>query len=555
MQAEIASLPLLDQEAMVARLVWLQSGRADQMPPPEDDLGWFFWLLMAGRGSGKTRAGAEDTWWFAYTFPGARIAVVSPTSDDCRKVCFEGESGLLAKTPPSFIENWNRGEKILTFTNGSMAIGYSADEPDRLRGPQHHRAWCDELAAWRYLDATLDNLLMGLRLGGAPRIVGTTTPRPIRRIKEIVAERRNDPKSRTPAAVVRPEGTTHLDTVSTYANARNLPKIFLDTILKRYEGTRLGRQELDADLLEDVPGALWKRSALDALRTTAVNTHTVIGRSGQPVTLRRVIVAVDPATKSKKPENAGVVESAAGKSADPDEWGIIVAGLGDDGRGYILADMSCSGTPAEVGEVIVRTYDEWRADRIVYEENQGGEMVLLTITTSAASLRQRGERPVDFVPCQAVWASKGKVTRAEPVSALDEQGRISHVGSFPVLEDQMCEFTSDFNRDKMGYSPDRVDARVWAITHLMLDGATDGTNIKDFYRTSHADMVEQAEALRTGGTSRHGLVCLTPPDGVGTMTGIQGDEYRPDADGYIWVRPDDVPPLVRAGARRAEEMA
>lgn len=537
LQSEIIQLPLLDLEAMSARLEWLTDGRADQMPPPEDDLGWFIWLLMAGRGSGKTRAGAEDCWWYAYRNPEARIAVVSPTSDDCRKVCFEGESGLLAKTPKSFIANWNRGEKILTFTNGSMAIGYSADEPDRLRGPQHHRAWCDEIAAWRYIDDTLDNLLMGLRLGPSPRLVATSTPRPIKRLKEIVAERRNYIPGRP---MPKPDGTTHVDTVSTFANARNLPRIFLDTILKKYKGTRLGRQELEAQLLEDMPGALWMRSGLDAMRTTSPKRHHVLGRSGQLVTLGRIVVAVDPATKSKE---------------EADEWGVVVVGLGDDGRGYVLADLSQGGTPAEIGELAVRAYDEWEADRIVYESNQGGEMVLLTITTSAAELRRRGEREVDFVATQEVWASKGKVTRAEPVSALYEQGMVSHVGSFPVMEDQMCEFKSDFDRNKMGYSPDRVDALVWGVTHLMLSAAIDGTNVKDFYRRGHAEVVERAEAERSGGVSRTGRVRLLPPPGVTIMTGMLGDEYRTDENGDIWVRPADLIPLRNAGAREypAEE--
>lgn len=534
-QSEIMQLPLLDQQAMVARMTWLSEGRHNQMPPPERDLGWFFWLLMAGRGFGKTRAGAEDIWWYGYRNPGSRIAVIGSTSDDCRKVCFEGESGLLAKCPDALIASWNRGEKVLTLTNGTIVQGYSADEPDRLRGPQHHRAWCDELAAWRYLDDTLDNLLMGLRLGASPRIVATTTPRPIKRLKEIVAERRN-PIPGTPAP--REDGTTHLSTGSTYDNTRNLPKIFLDTILKRYEGTRLGSQELHAKLLDDMPGALWSRSMLEAGRTQSPRRHHVLGRSGQLVTLRRIVVAVDPATTS--------TEGA-------DEWGVVVVGLGDDGRGYVLADLSTSGTPAEIGEVAVRAYDEWEADRVIYEANQGGEMVLLTIVTSAASLRQRGEREVDFVPTEAVWASKGKVTRAEPVSALYEQNRVSHVGMHGTLEDQMCEFTSDFDRKRMGYSPDRVDALVWGITHLMLNAAQDGTNVRDFYRNSHASVVERVMAERTGGVSRHGLVQLAPPAGVSVMTGMNGEEYRPDENGWLWVRPDDVPPLLRAGATPREE--
>lgn len=529
-QSEIIQIPMVDLQAMTHRYEWLSICRGNQLPPPEEDMGWFFWLLDAGRGFGKTRAGAEDIWNFGYENPNSIIAVVGSTSDDCRKVCFEGESGLLARCPPLLVSNWNRGEKLLTLTNGTRIQGYSADEPDRLRGPQHHRAWCDELAAWRYIDDTLDNLLMGLRLGGAPRIVATTTPRPIKRLKEILAERRNYLPGEAPA---KPDGTTHVATGSTYENEKNLPKIFLTTILKRYEGTRLGRQELYAALLSDMPGALWQTSAIDEDRTTSPKKHHVLGRSGQLVTLRRIVVAVDPATKSKR---------------EADEWGVVVAGLGDDGRGYVLADLSQQGTPAEIGEIAVRAYDEWEADRIIYEANQGGDMVLLTITTAAATLRRNGERDVDFVSTAEVWASKGKVTRAEPVSALYEQHMVSHVGQHAKLEDQMGEFTSDFDRTKMGYSPDRVDALVWAITHLMLNSAQDGTNVADYYRRSHTEMLARRDApLSTE------LVRLVPPQGTSSAIGIKGTPYTMTPEGWMMVLPEDVTSLRSAGFRTWEE--
>lgn len=536
-QSEIMQLPLQEQIALVSRLDWLADGRSDQMPPPEDNLGWFIWLMMAGRGSGKTRAGAEDAWWYGHRNPGCRYAIVAPTSADSRKTCFEGESGLLARCPPELVDNWNRGEQILTMTNGSMFQGYSAEEPDRLRGPQHHRAWCDELAAWRYLDKTLDNLLMGLRLGENPRVVATTTPRPIKRIKEIVSERYNYmPGMPMPKA----DGTTYLDTVSTYANRDNLPRIFLDTILKRYEGTRLGRQELEAALLTDMPGALWSLTQIEELRTSSPSRGQVLGRSGQVVDLRRIVVAVDPATKSK---------------ADSDEWGIVVAGIGTDDRGYVLADLSQGGTPAEIGEIAVRAYDEWGADRLVYEGNQGGDMVLLTITTSARELRRSGRRPVDHVSTQEVWASRGKVTRAEPVSALYEQGMVSHVGAHPTLEDQMGEFTSDFNRDEMGYSPDRVDALVWAFFSLMLEGLSDGSNVMDHYRRGHEEVVRRAR--RASGVVPVGeLVRLVPPPGVSQASGMTGTLYTVGSEGWMEVSPDDAVPLRSAGfAPWTEEMA
>lgn len=519
-EAALASVSPTAREALTSRFAWTQlAARPDQIPPDETDLSWFIWLMMGGRGAGKTRSGAEDAWWFGFITPGARIAIVAPTSDDCRKTCFEGESGLIARCPRSLIANWNRGEKVLTLTNGTIFQGYSAEEPERLRGPQHHRAWCDEIAAWRHLDATMDMLLMGMRLGKAPRIVATTTPRPLRRIKEIASDK-----------------TTRLDHATTYDNQGNLPAIFLDMILKRYKDTRLGRQELLAQLLTDMPGALWSLTQIDKLRTTGTKEF-VIGRSGQKVAIKRIVVAVDPATKSK---------------AGSDEWGIVVCALGDDGRGYVLADLSQGGTPAEVGEIAVRAYDEWGADRMIYEGNQGGEMVLHVLETAAKDLRQRGEREVDFISTQEVWASRGKVTRAEPVSALYEQSRVAHVGQHAVLEDQMGEFTSDFKRDEMGYSPDRVDALVWGITHLMLT-ASDGTNVMDYYRNAHSTMVEKAEAARTGGASVKGMVRLIPPVNVTSASGRDGTGYLVGEEGWMEVRPDDVVPLIMAGFRRWTE--
>lgn len=542
LQSEVIQLPLCDLQAQVARQQWLIEGRAEQMPPddrwdPEDAPSpelvdewrddWFIWLMMAGRGAGKTRAGAEDAWWYGYMEPGCRYAVVAPTSQDCRKTCFEGESGLIVKCPPHLISNWNRGELTLTFTNGSMFQGYSAEEPDRLRGPQHHRAWCDELAAWRYLDETLDNLLMGLRLGDMPRIVATTTPRPLKRIKEIVA----DP-------------TTWVDSVSTYANLRNLPRIFVEKIIARFEGTRLGRQELHAEILTDNPGALWQQDMLDQTRVRTTSPRgTILLEDGRVVSLVRIVVAVDPASgglgeDSKKP---GTID-------DGDEWGIVVSALGDDGRGYVLADLSQLGTPAEIGAACVVAYDEWQADRIIYEANQGGEMVRHMLTTSAVAMRQRGDREVDFVPTQAVWASRGKVTRAEPVSALYEQRRVVHVGSHVRLEDQMCEFTSNFDKKRMGYSPDRVDALVWGITHLMLSDDA-GTNVQDFYRQEHGATVERARvAANPVGL---GQVELLPPEGTSTAFGIMGNKYDVDSvTGLMLVHPIDVQTLLSAGFAR-----
>lgn len=534
-QSEIMQLPLSELEAYSHRLDWLASGRADQMPPDEDDDSWFLWLMMAGRGSGKTRAGAEDAWWFGHMHPGSRIAVVAPTSDDCRKTCFEGESGLMARVPPHLVANWNRGEKVLTLTNGTLYQGYSAEEPDRLRGPQHHRAWCDELAAWRYLDDTLDNLLMGLRLGEFPRIVATTTPRPLKRLKEIVADT-----------------TTWVDTVSTYANLENLPRIFVQKILKRYEGTRLGRQELSAEILSDNPGALWQRTQLDEHRELGrPRKGTIVLANGTVVSLQRVVVSVDPAS-------GGVGEDGKAdptRESDGDEVGIVVTAMGDDGRGYVLADCTVSGaTPGEWGEAVVRAYDDWQADRVIYEANQGGEMVRHTITTSARAMRAAGKRPIDFVPTEAVWASRGKVTRAEPVSALYEQGRVSHCGCHAQLEDQMCEFTSNFDRRRMGYSPDRVDALVWGMWHLFLNDDA-GTNVQDFYRqesNAHRRTLEAREGTGLTLPPSGSMVALVPPEGVSTAFGIMGNMYTVEG-GLMSVHAEDALHMMKNGYTPAEE--
>jgi len=521
--------------ACLARAEWLVSGRGDQMPPDMADEEWFTWLMMAGRGSGKTRAGAEHVWWWAFCMPGSRWAVVAPTSNDARKTCFEGESGLIARIPKQLLQNWNRGELTLTMTNGSIMQGYSAEEPDRLRGPQHHGAWCDELAAWQYLDATLDNLLMGLRLGKAPRVVATTTPRPIKRIKEIVADK-----------------TSRVDTVSTYANIANLPKIFVDVILKRYEGTRLGEQELQAKLLGDMPGALWNRTSVDADRAVYDPVKRIIVRKdGRIVQLARVVTAVDPAS--------GGLGQDSVTDEKGDEVGIVVCALGDDGEGYCLADRSVGGkpTPDEWGKAAIRAHDEFMCDGIVYEANQGGEMVRHTLVTSAKSLREEKEREYDFVSTEAVWASRGKVTRAEPISALSEQHRIHHCGSMSLLEDQMFEFTTNFDKKKMGYSPDRVDAYVWGFTNLMLNDDA-GLNIQDHYRKEH-NLHQEAMAARSGVfsmrdvTDEDGLVALVPPNGQTHATGMMGNMYSVKADGFMYVHKDDVNPLIIGGYKRAYE--
>ncbi len=398
---------------------WRFWARPQQLPPPGD---WTTWLVLAGRGFGKTRCGAE---WVRSLVCGAtpltagthrRVALVAETAADARDVLVEGESGLLAVHPTGFRPLYEPSKRRLTWPNGARAVLYNAVEPDQLRGPQHDLAWADELAKWRYAQATWDQLQFGLRLGARPRQCVTTTPRPIATLKALIED---------PDTVIT-RGTSH-------DNINNLAPAFIQRIVRRYQGTRLGRQELNGEILEDTPGALWTRATIEALRVAVAPA------------LVRIVVAVDP---------------AAGSGTGSDETGIIVAGLGADGHGYVLEDVSLRASPDAWGRAAVHAYWRWRADRILGEVNNGGEMIEHVIRTVDPS-----------VAYKAVRASRGKAARAEPVAALDEQGRVHHVGAFPMLEDQMCVLTADFDRATAGFSPDRVDARVWALSDLMLAGS------------------------------------------------------------------------------------
>lgn len=371
---------------------------------------------MAGRGWGKTRTGAEDVGWYGLANPGSRIAVVAPTYADARDTCIEGDSGLRGILPKACVEAWNRSLGELILTNGSRFKLFAAEEPERLRGPQHHRAWCDELGAWRYAE-TWDQLLFGLRLGTDPRVVVTTTPKPNALVRSLIKSAR-----------------TRITGGSTFDNAANLAPSALAQLREKYEGTRLGRQELNAELLDDVPGALWTRAMLDGTRVKAAPDMV------------RVVVAVDPS--GTKGDGGG------------DDIGIVVAGKGVDGRCYVMADRSCNLSPDGWGRRAVAAYSEFRADRIVAERNFGGAMVEHVIRSIDRSVSYR-----------EVTASRGKIARAEPVAALYEQGKVSHVGAFTQLEDQLCQMTgSGFIGEG---SPDRADAAVWAITELMLGDSFD----------------------------------------------------------------------------------
>lgn len=396
-----------DELVIAARYMWKeQQARPDQIPPDTD---WLLWLILSGRGWGKTRTGAEWLAKEAVQQPNTRWAVVAPTFTDARDTCVEGESGLQpVLNRYRMIKRWNRSLGELTLRNGTLIKLFSAEEPDRLRGPQHHGAWCDELAAWRYDDAWVQ-LRFGLRLGLTPRICATTTPKPRRLIKSLVA--------RTDTLITRG---------STFDNAANLSAAALDELRTLYEGTRTGRQELHGELLDDVEGALWSAVLLDEHRMDE-----------PPLVHDRLVVAIDPA-----------VTSGEGSA----ETGIIVACRTPDGHAHVLADESMRGTPDAWARAAVAAYERWSADCIVVEGNQGGDLHRTVLHTIAPNL-----------PVKKVTATVGKRTRAEPVSALFEQGRAHIVGNLPVLEEQLCSWTPD---DRT--SPDRLDAMVWAVTELML---------------------------------------------------------------------------------------
>ncbi len=400
---------------------WQLWARGDQLPPVRAQGGgaWVTWLILGGRGAGKTRAGAEWVRGLACGLPPfadapvERIALVGETLADARAVMIDGPSGLLAIHPSGERPSYNGSRRELTWPNGAMAQLFSADDPESLRGPQFGAAWADELAKWRYAQAAWDMLQFCLRLGGKPRQAVTTTPRPIPLIKRLIAD---------PA--------TAISRARTEDNAANLAPSFLSAIVGSYQGTRLGRQELDGELIEERPDALWQREIIEQAKV----------REAPP--LETVAVAIDPPVTS-------------GPRADA--CGIVAAGRAEDGRAYVLADATLRGVqPLQWAEAAVRLYENLQADRIVAEVNQGGELV-------AEMLRQVAPN----IPIRMVRATRGKYLRAEPVATLYARGLVAHAGNFPELEDQMCDFGPGGLSD--GASPDRLDALVWALTELMLD--------------------------------------------------------------------------------------
>lgn len=422
---------LTDTEAVAILHDWRGFiARPSQVQPAGD---WVHWLILSGRGWGKTKTGAETVREWAREKLPAPIHLISPTAADIRKVMIEGPSGILSCYPAGEQPLYEPSKgHLLTWPNGNIAYAFSAEEPERLRGPQCCRYWADELAAWQRADETWDNLMFGFRIGENLRGVITTTPRPIQLIRDLI---------KNPAS--------HITRGTTYENRRNLAREFFNEVIRKYEGTRIGRQELMGEVLEDFPGALWTRAMIDSarIRPDEVKWDMIV----------RIVVAIDPAVSANE---------------DSDETGIITAALTRSEHVLILDDDSCKESPLGWARKAVSRYKMRRADRIVAEVNNGGDLVAANLYTVAPE-----------VPFRAVRASRGKAVRAEPVAAMYEQGRIHHVGQFTTLEDQLCEFVPGVT-DK---SPDRMDALVWAVTELVVDPELQELSLireRDWYQIS-----------------------------------------------------------------------
>ncbi|WP_447729009.1 DNA-packaging protein [Sphingomonas koreensis] len=419
--SEVERLALLrdaDRHTVLSRLTRMQQielrerwdawAHGGQVAPPGD---WRVWLIRAGRGFGKTRAGAEWVSDWARRHKDGRIALVGASGDDVAKVMIEGPSGLIAIAHDREQVKWRASLGEVEFASGAKGFVYSAEAPERLRGPEHHAAWCDELAKWRHGETVWDNLMLGLRGGEDARILVTTTPRPTRLMRRVMAL----------PGTVETRGRTR--------DNPHLPASFVAAMEAEYGGTRLGRQELDGEMIDEVAGALWTRAMIEACR----------GR--KPKGVVRVVVGVDPPA-----------------SAEGDACGIVAVALDAAEVGHVLEDASVTGlSPEGWARAVARCAARHRADRVVAEKNQGGDMVRSVLRAADVAM-----------PVKLVHASRGKVARAEPVAALYEGGRVRHAGRFPALEDELCGLAAGGRYEGPGRSPDRADALVWALTELML---------------------------------------------------------------------------------------
>src|ERR1700733_7869139 len=426
--------PVEKKEELLKRVryIWHLWARDEQLPPEDDE--WDIWMVLAGRGFGKTRRGAEWVVEELRNNPGWRCGIIAATYADGRDTCIEGESGILACLRPEEMNEkagfkYNRSLGQIRFANGSRIKIFSGNDPEKLRGPQHHLVWMDELASWQYSQETWDHAMLGLRLGTHPRVLISTTPKPVPIIKELVGRWQDgDP-------------TVTITKGWTFDNAANLAGTALRSLLSAYDGTPLGRQELYAELISDAPGALWTRDLLERQRIHLGMTAN--GRRMQRVQevtpdLVRIVVAIDPAVSKKKRSNF---------------TGIVVCALGADGKGYVLEDLTMKGGPDAWAATAIRAYKRYHADRLVAEANNGGDMVEYTLRTIDPN-----------IPLKIVYASRGQIIRAEPRAGLYEQDRIYHVGMFSELEDQLTSWVPGTE------SPDRLDAMVWGFTELMLKG-------------------------------------------------------------------------------------
>lgn len=386
----------------VYRFRWSLHARDKQRLPAGS---WLAWLILAGRGFGKTRTGAETVRMWKENSP--IIGIIGATAGDLRDTMIEGDSGIMAISPPWDRPLYEPSKRRLTFKNGTVCLLRSADKPDGIRGLNLYKAWADELASWRY-PLAWDMLKLAVRLGDSPQVCVTTTPRPTKVIKDLVKHSR-----------------THVTTGSTYENRDNLSPAFYEHIMEMYEGTSLGRQEIHAEILEAIEGALWTYGLID---------HNRVSKAPE---LTRIVVAIDPAVTSK---------------ATSDETGIITAGLGTDDRVYILEDLSGIYTPARWCSLAINALEQNKGDRIVGETNNGGDLIETILRGIAPEVSYKG-----------VHASRGKVTRAEPVLALYERGKVKHVGQLDKLEQEMTSWDPSSS-----LSPGRIDAMVWAVTELSL---------------------------------------------------------------------------------------